>query len=501
MSHQSGLGHGVGPGGPGYAFNARHPSEAHHQAPFQSPHPEHFPPTSPIFTGSPTLAGSVTPSCTTPPMGTTGIPRFPLRSPTIFHGEQHHGSPVSPSRNVMDPNMQMHYAYSHFRNRRPSYSEESSITSTPGGPPHLPGYPGAVMNQPMPNVPSYPAQNIPNRNQPAKGTRRNPGLRIDFSLTKGADEGTMPPNTGPYPSQILRSPTYQNLPVPGGSLSANVSEEVRELRRKVAEYVYQNIEVVKKRYQDSLQELFFLQHAGNIVDFLIWKRKPSPQWITFQATHKLEDDVDFLIPAASPFGPNQVHNVGNIDYITLHHKFYAGGNPSAGNVNQAFGTVMSPSVPPFGNIPTSQSPHLSAHVSNNPTGAHIDLSSSKLFLSKDSGFGQALSASTVRHSSATTSAQGGLSDGRSLVFREASHSKEDIMLEARKEADILKRVAQLRKEGLWSTKRLPKVQEPSRNKAHWDYVLEEMAWLATDFAQEQRWKKGVAKKVLSSFIS
>ncbi len=69
------------------------------------------------------------------------------------------------------------------------------------------------------------------------------------------------------------------------------------------------------------------------------------------------------------------------------------------------------------------------------------------------------------------------------------------MLEAKREADILKRVSELRKEGLWSAKRLPKVQEPGRNKSHWDYVLEEMAWLATDFAQERRWKKGVAKKV------
>jgi hypothetical protein len=32
-------------------------------------------------------------------------------------------------------------------------------------------------------------------------------------------------------------------------------------------------------------------------------------------------------------------------------------------------------------------------------------------------------------------------------------------------------------------------------KAHWDYLIEEMIWLAADFAQERKWKKAAAKKV------
>ena len=38
----------------------------------------------------------------------------------------------------------------------------------------------------------------------------------------------------------------------------------------------------------------------------------------------------------------------------------------------------------------------------------------------------------------------------------------------------MQRVAALRKDGLWASRRLPKVQEPPRMKAHWDYLLEEM---------------------------
>jgi E1A-binding protein p400 len=63
------------------------------------------------------------------------------------------------------------------------------------------------------------------------------------------------------------------------------------------------------------------------------------------------------------------------------------------------------------------------------------------------------------------------------------------------EAQVLQRIAELRKQGMWSLKRLPKVQESSRCKAHWDYVLEEMQWLAADFAQERKWKRAGARKV------
>lgn len=69
-----------------------------------------------------------------------------------------------------------------------------------------------------------------------------------------------------------------------------------------------------------------------------------------------------------------------------------------------------------------------------------------------------------------------------------------------KEAAVMQRVSELRKEGLWSSRRLPKVQESSRNKAHWDYLLEEMQWLAADFAQERKWKKAGARKVSFAFV-
>jgi E1A-binding protein p400 len=344
------------------------------------------------------------------------------------------------------------------------------------------------MSQQMPNVPPYPAQNIPKRTQPVKGgTRRNPGLQIDFSPTKGAEmghEGYLP-GSSPYPPTMLRSPAYPAMP-PSAAIPGNASEEVKEMRRKVVEYFYQNIEILRKRYQHSLQELFFLQHGGSLVDFPLWRRRPTPQWLTYQATHKLEDEIDFFV-TSNPIENTQVQNIGN-DYIALQHKFYPG-NITPGNVQQ--GKMLSVSGSGFGNPQRAQNPHTTSTAPGNPMGSHIDLASSKLFMSKDANFGPSVVQQLNRHSS-SNSTQDDLANAKVLAF---NNSKEDIMLEAKREADILKRVSELRKEGLWSAKRLPKVQEPGRNKSHWDYVLEEMAWLATDFAQERRWKKGVAKKV------
>ncbi|KAJ8043053.1 Helicase domino [Holothuria leucospilota] len=83
----------------------------------------------------------------------------------------------------------------------------------------------------------------------------------------------------------------------------------------------------------------------------------------------------------------------------------------------------------------------------------------------------------------------------SAVYDYSIGSQEMIVERAKQEAQVMQRIAELRKEGLWSAKRLPKVQEPPRHKTHWDYLLDEMQWLATDFSQERRWKKAAAKKL------
>ncbi|BBN17604.1 helicase SRCAP/SWR1 [Marchantia polymorpha subsp. ruderalis] len=53
-----------------------------------------------------------------------------------------------------------------------------------------------------------------------------------------------------------------------------------------------------------------------------------------------------------------------------------------------------------------------------------------------------------------------------------------------------------KQEILDNTKKIPsKGKEPARCKTHWDFVLEEMTWLAKDFERERKWKLSQAKKV------
>lgn len=59
---------------------------------------------------------------------------------------------------------------------------------------------------------------------------------------------------------------------------------------------------------------------------------------------------------------------------------------------------------------------------------------------------------------------------------------------------MIQRVQELKREGLWMGTRLPKQAEPPRPKVHWDFLLEEMQWIATDFANERKWKKAAAKR-------
>jgi hypothetical protein len=63
------------------------------------------------------------------------------------------------------------------------------------------------------------------------------------------------------------------------------------------------------------------------------------------------------------------------------------------------------------------------------------------------------------------------------------------------ETHILKRIDELKSDGKWTNQRLGKCLEPTKRKTHWDYLLDEMRWLAEDFELEKRWKQAMAKKL------
>ncbi|TKS79092.1 E1A-binding protein p400 [Collichthys lucidus] len=87
--------------------------------------------------------------------------------------------------------------------------------------------------------------------------------------------------------------------------------------------------------------------------------------------------------------------------------------------------------------------------------------------------------------------------GQSGTMQSSQEGSQDKQVEqAKLESQVHQRISELRKEGQWSASRLPKLMEASRPKSHWDYLLEEMQWMAADFAQERRWKEAAAKKLV-----
>ncbi|XP_051958618.1 helicase SRCAP-like [Xyrauchen texanus] len=99
--------------------------------------------------------------------------------------------------------------------------------------------------------------------------------------------------------------------------------------------------------------------------------------------------------------------------------------------------------------------------------------------------------------STSSQGSGGCSQSEQTTTPKSRSEKHTDMAElAKHEAEIEHRTLALKRDGFWSLKRLSRLTEPVRPKVQWDYLCEEMQWLSADFAQERRWKRGVARKVV-----
>ncbi len=69
-----------------------------------------------------------------------------------------------------------------------------------------------------------------------------------------------------------------------------------------------------------------------------------------------------------------------------------------------------------------------------------------------------------------------------------------------REASSLRSIFQLQSQGLWGSKQVARQIEPPRNKCHWDFLLEEMAWMSNDFRRERKWKMDAARKISKAVL-
>lgn len=198
--------------------------------------------------------------------------------------------------------------------------------------------------------------------------------------------------------------------------------------------------IVKEKYNEHLMEKYYLETSGNILDFPQFAKRPKTQhYITYMNEYPIDHKEHI---------EEEEVKVGLDSKCDITHSL-------------------------SNNVPVSQinSDITSFTLSSSPVVQvlSVDLSSSKVLASN----------STVK---------------LKMTSYSSTSNQEQIVEKAKQEAYVVQRISDLQKEGLWSEKRLPKVQELPRVKAHWDFLIEEMVWLAADFAQERKWKKAAAKK-------
>ena len=63
---------------------------------------------------------------------------------------------------------------------------------------------------------------------------------------------------------------------------------------------------------------------------------------------------------------------------------------------------------------------------------------------------------------------------------------------------ILRRVYHLQQHDKWSLRQPVRCPEPIRPSSHWDVLLQEMKWMRTDFREERKWKRAVAKNLVNA---
>ncbi|XP_060081235.1 helicase domino-like isoform X1 [Ylistrum balloti] len=289
---------------------------------------------------------------------------------------------------------------------------------------------------------------------------------------------------------------------------APATVEIANNRKLILDQKHREMIEIKENYIEYLTELFFLQNSGNMMDYHTWKKRPTPQLVHFLKSGNLDSDEE------DDHGQERKIN-NEVKVITC----------SGSNVPLATPVAISTTLPPSVAALNQQAPSqkTAASTTTNSTTtlttstvATVSMPQLQSQMSKAADpktpvvhtthttkatFTTTTSSQPMRMPKSPPTSPGGTARLHtrqhtiSNIYDGSIGSQEAIVERAKQEAQVMQRVAELRKEGLWSSRRLPKVQEPPRNKSHWDYLLEEMQWLAADFQQERKWKKAAARKV------
>lgn len=70
-----------------------------------------------------------------------------------------------------------------------------------------------------------------------------------------------------------------------------------------------------------------------------------------------------------------------------------------------------------------------------------------------------------------------------------------IALHENQACKVLRRIYHLQQHDKWSLRQPKRCPEPTRHPSHWDLMLQEMKWMRTDFREERKWKRAVARNL------
>jgi len=255
--------------------------------------------------------------------------------------------------------------------------------------------------------------------------------------------GGLSPTAGIVPRPTLSNRTHRSPATSPArkrlKLDLNaVSSSPKALTRKLFEWRTARLRRKTSAFRDNMAELFFIKNGTNVTDNLPqFRKKPTQQF------------VNFLKAGDSP-----ARVISEVQTAVL---------------GQTIPTTPTPSPSqPARRPPVSYSPRIGI------------LSPVKVGETQDV-FSQRLTVSRPAQSTSIPPASAPI------------YSPDQVSEKMKQEGWVVRRVAELSRDGLWPAKRMPQVAERPRPMSSWDMVLEEMKWMAFDFSRERHWKKAVAR--------
>lgn len=127
--------------------------------------------------------------------------------------------------------------------------------------------------------------------------------RVSSSETGGTISGLVTPKglldmkafTGVGVSTLPRSPGSAG-PSPRKKLKLEekppATSEIDHQRKVICDHVHKEMLQIKENYIEHLSELFFLQNGNNMIDYMSWKKRPTPQLVAFLKSSNLDSDEE-----------------------------------------------------------------------------------------------------------------------------------------------------------------------------------------------------------------